>query len=339
MKDYKFNTNDQQLRGFAMEIANSNAPQGTLPELIMADAEKIVEYVRDGLPPESELGQTIERVQLIRSMQNEQAWKKQELEQRIEQDKIDRAEAEWAAENGIALQLDACEGEVLVEEGALTTETLEEMRTNAIADGALTPEDMEDIRTDAVATEPLTEGERAHRIESRAHERLLERAQAGEDMEAQAGEDMEAPVDAAVAAAVPDAPEQDPEFERLLAEEEAIEREVRERQLLDSVTAETVVKMVERGLTEVEIANELGISVEALRVLWSQFKSEIQEENPPVVTSSSPAERGEAVVLENVQLHGLSANTDGYGAPGVPMNEEALRQERIAAELRARQGN
>ncbi len=309
MKDYKFNTNDQQLRGFAMEIANSNAPQGTLPELIMADAEKIVEYVRDGLPPESELGQTIERVQLIRSMQNEQAWKKQELEQRIEQDKIDRAEAEWAAENGITLQLDAGEGEVFVEEGALTTDVLEEMRNNAIADGALTPEDVEDIRADAVA------------------------------------------------------PEEDPEFLRLLAEEEAIEAEVALRnggeaavrrvftgEPPEEVTAEAVVKLVERGLTETEIANELGISVTTLRVLWSQFKSETQEENPPVVTSSSPAERGEVVVedetdvrvIDNVgEVLSVNLHADGNGAPGtgVVSQEDALRRERIAAELRARQEN
>lgn len=77
MNDRKFNTNDQQARGLASELANSNAPVGTPTELILAEAEKYRSYITEGLVEGTPLGETVTRVMEMKAMRHAQEMEKE----------------------------------------------------------------------------------------------------------------------------------------------------------------------------------------------------------------------------------------------------------------------
>lgn len=125
--DRKFNTNDQQIRAEAFALANSNAPQGTHTELIMAEAQKIYGYICWGLPDGSEMADVVSRIHAVRALRQENEIRKENI--RLKKEALGLSEEEAALP-------DDEDGEVLSEEGSISLEEVETLRAQAEADGA-----------------------------------------------------------------------------------------------------------------------------------------------------------------------------------------------------------
>lgn len=124
MGDRKFNTNDQQVRAEALTLANSNAVTGTPPELIIAEADKFVEYITEGLRQGTELEGIITRVKAVRQLQYEQQTARKELELKKESVELEAEAAKFVEEHP---------DEEIIAVVEATPEGIEKLRDEAIA--------------------------------------------------------------------------------------------------------------------------------------------------------------------------------------------------------------